>query len=126
MLQRKMYYGFDDWQDLRKKFEIDTNVAEPEFVYAIYNQPAYEGHAEIVFFQHGKWLHVQASHCSCHGLEGQWKPDEFNALDHLRARQVGKTILSMSDVEGEFPEATQDQFDRWLLFVRPVAETLAA
>lgn len=51
--------------------------AAGRIVYATYEQEAYEGSATVVFTDtDGKLWEVHGSHCSCYGLEGQWKPEE--------------------------------------------------
>ena len=38
--------------------------------------PAYEGYALLVYERGGKLYEVNGAHCSCHGLEDQWAPEE--------------------------------------------------
>lgn len=50
---------------------------DSDILFAIYHDPwGYSGQAFVLFKQGGKLLFVEGGHCSCHGLEGQWKPDE--------------------------------------------------
>ncbi len=46
---------------------------EPEeVIYANYDNEGYEGRAFVAFRNGDKYFTVNASHCSCYGLEGQW------------------------------------------------------
>jgi hypothetical protein len=54
-----------------KDFPSDSNI-----LHAVYNHEGYEGSAFVLFKKGGKLYEVSGSHCSCYGLEGQWKPEE--------------------------------------------------
>lgn len=43
---------------------------------ASYGTPAYEGYGFVLFERDGELYEVNGSHCSCHGLEGQWEPEK--------------------------------------------------
>src|ERR1700756_4478230 len=47
-----------------------------EVLFASYGGGSYEGDALVIFKHDGKLYEVNGSHCSCYGLEGQWKPEE--------------------------------------------------
>lgn len=83
-------------------------------IYGVYSTPSYEGSADVIYRRDGKWFHASGSHCSCYGLEDQWKPEAIDPATHLMALDVGKKELLVSDSEGDYPEATQDNFDNWL------------
>lgn len=54
-------------------------IPEPEQVlYAEYKQEGYEGSAWVVYRNGDKFYSVEGSHCSCYGLEDQWKPEEYD------------------------------------------------
>lgn len=80
----KIYY--DNWSSLEEMcndFCISPSSLEGvKVIYASYETPAYEGSAFVVFIKDGKLYEVNGSHCSCMGLEDQWKPEEtlVNAL----------------------------------------------
>lgn len=48
-----------------------------EVVLASYTYEDYSGDAFVLFYDHEKqgYFEVHGSHCSCHGLEGQWEPE---------------------------------------------------
>ena len=109
----KKYFGFEDWASIASEFSVDIGP-EPELVYAVYSMPPYEGYAEIIFRRNGEWFLASGGHCSCYGLEGQWEPEPFDPLLHLKAIADGKRISRAYDTEGNFPEATAEAFDLWL------------
>lgn len=43
---------------------------------AWYGGGAYDGQSFVVYEKDGVLYEVNGSHCSCYGLEGQWKPEE--------------------------------------------------
>lgn len=119
-MEMRKYFGFEGWGkkdgeygSVAANFDADIGP-EPDFVYAVYSTPAYEGHASVVYKRDGKWFEAGGGHCSCYGLEGQWEPTEIDPALHLQALDAGKKILLVSDSEGDFPEATQENFDAWL------------
>lgn len=117
-MQSREYYGFSGWSgedynSIASSFEANIGP-EPEFVYAVYSTPAYEGCADVVFKRDGEWWHASGGHCSCYGLEGQWGAEKFNPQDHLSAVADGRQLLLIADTEGDYPQATQEHFNEWL------------
>ena len=124
-MKNRNYYGFDGWGkwtegnhswergDIANHFQTDIGP-EPKFVYAVYSTPAYSGSATILFKRGRYWYEVEGGHCSCYGLEDQWRPQKINPNDHLKAVKNGKCYLVVADREGDHPEATQENFDKWL------------
>ena len=98
--------------------------AEPRLVYAVYSTPAYEGSATVIFWRDGKWFEAGGGHCFCYGLEGQWDAKEIDPTEHLAAIKEGKKILLVADSEGDYPEATQENFDKWLKWAVGQSEKL--
>jgi len=47
-----------------------------QILFASYGGRSYEGDAWVIFTKDRKLYEVNGSHCSCFGLEGQWKPEE--------------------------------------------------
>jgi hypothetical protein len=95
-----MYYGdFQSWHDVCREFQVE--VPEPdEVLLALYDQPAYEGYADVIYRVGDRYFWVTASHCSCYGLEGQWEPEEYSR-DLLRgALERGLQFYSLEDGEG--------------------------
>ncbi len=79
-----------DWADsgidgMMHDFEIeDSDLKGVEILLASYAYANYSGDAFVLFSRDGKLFEVDGSHCSCYGLEGQWKPEETTvaALRH--------------------------------------------
>ena len=81
-----------DWKEtklegLKSDFRIDdADLVGVEILLAYYfdNCDEYYGDAVVLFERDGKLWRVDASHCSCMGLEGQWEPEEttIEALEH--------------------------------------------
>jgi hypothetical protein len=118
-MQAKQYYGFSAWGPKDNYDTVAGNFSEelgpePELIYAVYSTPAYEGNAEVIYRQGGKWFEASGGHCSCYGLEEQWDPKEIDPTEHLRAVNEGKKVLLVYDSENDYPEATQENFDAWL------------
>ena len=51
-------------------------MAYADILVAYYGDESYEGYAYVLFMKNGKLYEVCGGHCSCHGLEGQWDPEE--------------------------------------------------
>jgi hypothetical protein len=58
-----------------KEFCIQPDILQNiQILFATYDISEYDGYAFILFKKDNKLYEVNASHCSCYGLEGQWKP----------------------------------------------------
>jgi hypothetical protein len=112
-MEKRKYFGFKDWADVIENFECPP-TPEPEYVYALYVLPSYEGDATVVFKDDAGWHLVSGSHCSCYGLEGMWQIEEFDPAVFFKGKQEGRTILTIEDYEKDNPEATQENFEAWL------------
>lgn len=88
------YEGFKDRADMLAHFccEKDPNLpTEDEILVAHYSEGFYDGAAFILYKKDGKFYEVNASHCSCYGLEGQWDPEETNLPALLMRDSYGMT-----------------------------------
>lgn len=74
------YRGDYDWEEILDAFSEDpSKIKEPEeLIYADYDGGGYDGHADVLFYDQGKFWYVTASHCSCYGLEDSWSPEEYS------------------------------------------------
>jgi len=72
-----VYFGFDNYDDLIKQFNISKSakLMIDEILIAGYTQESYEGYAFVLFIGNEGIYEVNASHCSCYGLEDQWRPE---------------------------------------------------
>ncbi|RYD65673.1 MAG: hypothetical protein EOP83_06905 [Verrucomicrobiaceae bacterium] len=116
-----MFVGeFDNERDVCKEFRIDKIGGF--VIFAGYEIDGYEGAANVIFVQGGKFWHVEGSHCSCYGLEDQWEPEEMpvEALLHIAEKGYGplrqyavvireriQTVLDTLGLDGDDPERTQ-------------------
>ena len=72
----RYYEGWENWDALKRDFGID--LKEPRNIFAAYDVDGYEGYALVIFNYGRKYKIVEGSHCSCYGLEDQWKPTEHS------------------------------------------------
>jgi len=72
------YLGiFGDKQDIAKEFSIGVKELDGcDILLAYYSYEDYSGEAFVLFEKDGIMYEVNGSHCSCYGLETQWKPEE--------------------------------------------------
>jgi hypothetical protein len=79
-------------KQLMNDFEIEQSVLDDVYIIvATYLYEDYCGDAFVLFEKNGKLYEVNGSHCSCYGLEGQWKPEEAN-LDELKNRIINGSL----------------------------------
>jgi hypothetical protein len=64
---------FSNIQDVKEAFHTQ-DLRDDEVVFAAYSSQAYNGTALVVFYRNGNLFSVDASHCSCNGLEDCWSP----------------------------------------------------
>ncbi len=77
--------GFDDLSDLKNKYAIyDEDLNDCNVIFALYECGSYDGSSMVVFEKGSKLYLVEAGHCSCYGLEGQWSPVEVTKESLLK------------------------------------------
>ncbi len=110
-MNKNIYYGnFANRQDIEKEFEVkledDINI-----LFAWYDTPDYEGYAYVIFERAEKFYIVQGSHCSCCGLEGQWKEEEtsLNALKYMYEKGTIFGFYDCPDMRVKFGEMLNRQ-----------------
>lgn len=68
---------FRDNEDVIDRYKAPEDALDGAIVYlAWYGYGDYCGSSLVVFEKNGQLYEVNASHCSCYGLEGQWEPEE--------------------------------------------------
>lgn len=79
--------NFSAWDDVVREFALSgLDAVEPdEVIYAHYDRDGYEGSAEVLIRRGDVYYWGAGSHCSCYGLEGQWKPIDYELEVLLRA-----------------------------------------
>lgn len=78
------YFGdFESNEDIAQNFNIEESFFDDVNVWiASYENFDYYGNAFVLYKDNnGNFFEVNASHCSCFGLEGQWKPEETTLED---------------------------------------------
>lgn len=69
---------YADYCDDESKARILKTLNESIVHLAYYGTGSYDGTSLVIFEHNGILYEVNASHCSCYGLEGQWAPEETN------------------------------------------------
>lgn len=68
---------FTNRDDIIKEYEAPKDALRGAKIYlAWYGYGSYCGDSLVVYEKDGKLFEVNGNHCSCYGLEGQWKPEE--------------------------------------------------
>lgn len=68
---------FESIEHLKKQYEItDQDLEGVEILYAVYRIGSYDGQSIVLLKKNDKLFIIDASHCSCYGLETQWCPIE--------------------------------------------------
>lgn len=78
------------WDKNRLK-EVLEEYKDVNILFASYGNDNYSGDAWVLFEQGGKLYETEGSHCSCHGLENQWLPEEV-VLPELEHRLMKGTF----------------------------------
>ena len=73
-----------DWRTVDPK--PDGFPTNDEILFSVYACGSYEGESLVLYRSNGKLYLNEASHCSCYGLEGQWRPVEVVPEMLLRTR----------------------------------------
>lgn len=82
------YDLFDSVEAIRASFDEPDALPDGAVVIAAaYSYEDYCGYASVVYVHDGVVYEVHGSHCSCYGLEDQWKPEQANIAE-LRARMA--------------------------------------
>lgn len=74
--------------DIEREFEC-TLPAGAEILFAWYEDENYTGRAIVVYRIGTQLYEVHGSHCSCHGLEEQWEPEE-TTLAAMAGYRIGQ------------------------------------
>jgi hypothetical protein len=100
-------------EQMAEDFEIDVDVLkEIEIIFASYSIEWYEGDAFVLFRKDGKYYEVNGSHCSCYGLEGQWKPEEADLKELLHRVTEGDFGRSYWDDENVFADELKEVLEK--------------
>ena len=87
---------FDNWNSydaMVADFSQAVDANDDEILFAQYGYESYEGNACVLFQRNGVLYRVDAGHCSCYGLEGQWTPEEtLWKAEAMRPRDYGYSM----------------------------------
>lgn len=125
--ERRVYQDlFDGWNDgpsvesynsnaVVNGFDAHTKskvpVSEPQYVFAVYDTEGYEGSALVMWSEDGENINVvEASHCSCFGLE-EGGLDRFTT--HSR-----KDIKRMAKADYGLFSDYADEIKKWLRIMK--------
>ena len=77
---------FESQEQVEHDFDFQLKPHE-KLLLASYDNGGYDGSAWVLYQdqKENKLFEVNGSHCSCHGLEGQWEPEETSVAS-LAAR----------------------------------------
>lgn len=105
---------FGHWgckEDVADAFQIDIKQLKGCKIHiAWYGQGDYDGSAFVLFTHNDQLYEVNGGHCSCHGLEGQWEPEE-TTVAALRHRHDHGYCFNDYYVDGGLVKTT---LNRWL------------
>lgn len=65
-------------ENLEEKLKILNLLSKSVVLLAVYDCANYSGEAWVIYEFEGKLYENHGGHCSCYGLEGQWRPEESN------------------------------------------------
>ena len=84
------YIGWTSLEEVKRSFfgddEPDDFPTDDEIIVAWYDSELYDGSAFILFRRDGELFEVNAWHCSCCGVEGQWNP-KMTSIVSLKMRR---------------------------------------
>lgn len=89
MKKSEKYFGFTDCDDVMSQFNVpaEQQIESKNILFAYYGSEDYEGAAWVIFVKNRKLYEVNGGHCSCYGLEDQWKP-ELTSWEALSGRSL--------------------------------------
>ena len=92
------YKGCPLLENLLHHFGIShTTLLDVEILWAEYDKDGYSGKAWVLFRKDGQLYEVNASHCSCYGLEDQWKPQK-TSVKSLSMREKVNEETELVDI----------------------------
>lgn len=87
---QKFHGFFGSEVDVEREFQ-EPEVLDYDILLAYYHNEDYgcDGSAYVLAMKDGKLFEVEGGHCSCYGLEGQWKPSEVSVAYLLMRLERG-------------------------------------
>jgi len=87
-------YWLEKKEAMKAALESDKWKEIDEVLLASYSYEDYSGDAFVLFRKGDKLYEVNGGHCSCHGLEGQWEPEETTVKALLHRIKDGSLGVS--------------------------------
>jgi hypothetical protein len=97
-------YIMENKRAMKKALELHK---DDKILFASYGYENYSGDAYVLFYKNDNLYEVFGSHCSCYGLEGQWKPDETSLAaleDRLIKGSFGEDNYSGNEFKAELKQ----------------------
>lgn len=82
---------FENWADVQREYAM-TEPEPDEVLVAYYEYEYYEGDSQVLYRNGDKYYYVEGSHCSCYGLEDQWRPEEYSLETLIEA--INRTLTT--------------------------------
>lgn len=76
--------NFNKWKDVQEAYSMEMKKPE-QVLLAYYSYEDYSGSSYVIYREGDKYYFNYGGHCSCHGLEDQWDPTEFNSKEEFVA-----------------------------------------
>lgn len=71
---------FKNWSDVQREYDMNEPYPD-EVLIAFYGYESYTGVSIVIYRNKEKYYLVESGHCSCNGLEGTWRPEEYSTKD---------------------------------------------
>ena len=68
-------------EEKRKMDSAIERYKDINILFASYGEANYSGDAWVLFEKENELFEVNGSHCSCFGLEGQWRPEKVSLIE---------------------------------------------
>ena len=102
------YSNVEYWREKKSKMERAlVDWQDVHILFASYGAQGYEGDSFVLLEKDGKLFEVNAGHCSCYGLEGQFKPSEVTLIElehRLVKGKMGEDNYSGNEYAKELKE----------------------
>lgn len=104
-LAGKKYFGsWSDYQGMKESWEHEGEdfPKEESILFASYGGGSYEGDATVIYTLDGSLYENHGLHCSCYGLENQWRPEKTTrAALVMKGKKDQSGYYFLSDHEDE-------------------------
>jgi hypothetical protein len=116
-----IYNGsFDCKEDVLESFKVPKEDHHMHIIYANYNHEDYDGSAFVLFIKDGKLYELYGSHCSCHGLEQCYDPEQISLPILKEKIKRGTYVFSSPEIKEFFVDLdtmTDEEFE-FLLYLK--------